>query len=247
MSVSLANKVAIVTGAGRGIGQRIAEELAANGAQVVINYGHSKHSAEETVQRIEQNGGQALAVQADVSKIADLQALFQAAIERFGHIDILVNNAGVMTTRPIGEITEEIFDREYATNVKSVYFSCQLAAQHMSEGGHIVNFSSSVLGLMVPTYSLYAGTKGAVEQITRHLSKELGPKRITINAIAPGPINTDLFTTGKSEAVVESFRRQIAFGRIGEPEDIAKVVAFLASDDAAWITGQTLRTNGGFS
>lgn len=247
MSASLTNKVAIVTGGARGIGRAIVETLVADGAKVVVNYGHSKEAADELIRHIEQNGGQALAVRADVGKVADLRTLFQATIERFGRIDILVNNAGVMTTRPIGQITEEIFDREYATNVKSVYFACQLAAQFMAEGGHIVNFSSSILGLMVPTYSLYAGTKGAVEQITRQLAKEFGPKRITVNVIAPGPINTPLFTNGKSEEQIEFFKHQIAFGRLGETDDVAKVVRFLASDDASWITGQTLRTNGGFS
>jgi 3-oxoacyl-[acyl-carrier protein] reductase len=185
-------------------------------------------------------------VQADVSNIANLEMLFQSTIEHFGHIDILVNNAGVMTTRPIEQITEQDFDREFATNVKGTYFACQLAARYMQAGGRIVNFSTSVLGQMTPTYSLYAATKGAVEQITRQLAKEFGAKHITINAVAPGPVNTELFTADKSEAQIEMIKRFIAFGRLGEPEDIARTVLFLASDEAAWITGQTLRANGGF-
>lgn len=246
MSPLLTNKVALVTGASRGIGQAIAETLTANGAHVVINYVHNKGFAEDIVHRIEQNGGQALAVPADVSKIADLQTLFQTTIERFRHVDILVNNAGIMTTKPLEQITEQDFDREFAINVKGTYFACQLATKHMQAGGRIINFSSSVLGQMMPTYSLYAATKGAVEQITRHLAKEFGSKHITINAIAPGPINTKLFTTGKSAGQIETTTRMIAFGRLGEPEDIAKAVLFLASDEAEWITGQTLRANGGF-
>lgn len=246
MSTLLANKVAIVTGASRGIGQAIAESLAAHGANVVINYARNKGSAEDIVHRIQQNGGQALAVQADVSKITDLEALFQTTIEHLGRIDILVNNAGIMTTKPIEQITEQDFDRQFATNVKGTYFACQLAARHLPAGGRIINFSTSVLGQMIPTYSLYGATKGAVEQITRQLAKEFGPKGITINAVAPGPIGTELFTVGKSAEQIETFKRMAAFGRLGEPEDIARVVLFLASEEAGWITGQILRANGGF-
>ena len=246
MSTPLANKVAIVTGASRGIGQAIAELLATNGANVVINYARNKGFAEDIVHRIQHNGGHALAVQADVSNIADLETLFQTTTEHFGHVDILVNTAGEMVTKPIEQITEQDFDREFAINVKGTYFACQLAMRHMQAGGRIINFSSSVLGQMNPTYSLYAGTKGAVEQLTRHLAKEFGSKHITINAVAPGPVNTTLFTDGKSEAQIDTIKHMIAFGRLGEPEDIAKVVLFLASDEASWITGQILRANGGF-
>lgn len=246
MSTSLANKVALVTGASRGIGQSIAETLATSGVAVVINYARNHEQAEELVARIQQHGGQALAVQADVSRVTDLQTLFQATHDRFGRLDILINNAGVMTTKPLDQVTEQDFDREYAINVKGTYFACQLAAQYLQPGGRIINFSSSVLGQMTPTYSLYAGTKGAVEQITRQLAKELSAKGITINAVAPGPVNTDLFTAGKSPAQIDAITRNIAFGRLGEPDDIARVVLMLVSDDAGWITGQVLRANGGF-
>lgn len=246
MSTRLENKVAIVTGASRGMGQAAAEMLAANGAYVVINYVHNKRFADEIVQRIQQNGGQALAVQADVSKVADLKALFQATLEHFGHIDIVVNNAGIMDTKPLEQVTEQDFDREFAINVKGTYFACQLAASYLPAGGRIINFSTSVVGQMMPTYSLYAATKGAVEQITRQLAKELGSKGITINAIAPGPINTELFTAGKTEAQINAIKNLIAFGRLGEPSDIASIVLFLASEESGWITGQTLRANGGF-
>ena len=161
MSSTLAGKVAIVTGASRGIGQAIAETLATNGAKVVVNYAHNKEFAENIVEHIKESGGQALAVQADVSKIADLQKLFQATTEQFGQIDILVNNAGIMTNGPLGEMTEELFDREFAINVKGTYFACQLAANQMPQGGRIINFSTSVVGQMMPNYSLYAAiTKG---------------------------------------------------------------------------------------
>lgn len=246
MSGTLTGKVALVTGASRGIGQAIAEALAANGAQVVINYAHNQEFAEEIVNRIRQMGKQARAVQADISKVADLESLFQTTLEQFGHLDILINNAGIMTLKPLEQITEQDFDRQFATNVKGTYFACQLAARHLPDGGRIVNFSTSVLGQMIPKYSLYAATKGAVEQITRQLAKELGVKGITINAVAPGPVNTALFTSGKSVEQIDAFKHMVAMERLGEPEDIARVVLFLASEEAGWITGQVLRANGGF-
>lgn len=246
MGTLLADKVAIVTGASRGIGQAIAEILAENGAKVVVNYARNQEFADAMVERISQRGGQALAVQADVSKIEDLQKLFQVTNEQFGQLDILVNNAGIMTTKPIAQITEEMFDREFAVNVKGTYFACQLAANQMQSGGKIINFSSSVVGQMTPGYSLYAATKGAVEQLTRQLAKELAPKQISINAVAPGPVATELFIKGKPDELIENIKRGIGFGRLGEPDDIAKLVLFLASDASGWITGQTLRANGGF-
>lgn len=246
MSPSLTKKVAIVTGASRGIGQAIAETLAANGAKVVVNYLYNKQLAEEIVHHIEQNGGQARAIQTDVGNLADLEIMFRMTIEQFGRIDILVNNAGMAVRKPIEQITEEEFDRSFATNVKGTYFACQLAARHLQAGGRIINFSTSVLGQMMPSYSLYAATKGAVEQMSRHLAREFGPKHITINTVAPGPVNTELFTADKSAEQIDAFKRMSAFGRLGEPEDIAKAVLFLTSDAAEWITGQTLRVNGGF-
>jgi 3-oxoacyl-[acyl-carrier protein] reductase len=246
MSLSLNGKVAIVTGASRGIGQAVAETLANSGASVAVNYVQNRQFAEEIVQRIQDNGGHALAVQADVSKIADLETLFQATIEHFGQVDILVNNAGIMITGPVEQMTEEDFDRLFAVNVKGTYFACQLGARYIQEGGRIINFSTSVLGQMFPGYTLYAASKGAVEQLTRHLAKELGAKKIAVNAIAPGPVNTELFTADKSPAQIEAITRMIAFGRLGEPSDIARTVLFLASDEASWINGQTLRANGGY-
>jgi len=245
-SSAFTGKTVIVTGSSRGIGSAIAQDFAAQGANVVVNYSGSRAKAQEVVQRIEQQGGRAIAIQADISVIADIDYLFTQTIEAFGGIDILVNNAGLMHTVPLLQVTEEDFDRQFAVNVKGTFFACQAAARHLNEGGRIINFSTSVIGAMFPGYSVYAGTKGAVEQFTRQLAKELGPKGITINAVAPGPVNTELFLEGKSEQQVAGIVGMNAFGRLGETNDIPGTVLFLASEEARWMTGQTLRVNGGF-
>lgn len=242
----LLGKVALITGASRGIGKTIAQELALQGAKVVINYSNNAEQANQTVTSIMEQGGQALAVQADISRVAELERLFETAMAKYGQIDILVNNAGIMITKPITTVTEEDFDKIMAVNVKGTYFACQQAAKHMNTEGRIINFSTSVIGNMFPMYSVYAGTKGAVEQFTRQLAKEFGSKGITINAVAPGPINTELFTVGKTKEQIEALSKMNAFGRLGETTDIASVVLFLASKDSQWITGQTIRINGGF-
>ncbi|KWX77877.1 SDR family oxidoreductase [Paenibacillus jilunlii] len=246
MSQSLQGKVAIVTGSSRGIGRSVAERLAQEGASVVINYSSSPKQAEEVVQGIQAQGGTAAALQADISKPAQIEQLYKDTKALFGKIDIVVNNAGIMINSLIGEATEEQFDKQFAINVKGTYFSCQQAFFHLEQGGRIINFSTSVNGQMFPAYSIYAGTKGAVEQFTRQLAKEFGSKGITINAVAPGPVATDLFLEGKSEAQLEGLKKSNAFGRLGQPEDIAGVVSFLAAEQSGWITGQTLRVNGGF-
>lgn len=246
MEKKLEGKVALVTGASRGMGREIAEELARNGAKVVVNYASSPAKAAEVVQGIEQHGGIANAIHADISRVSDIELMFQKTIEAYGKVDILVNNAGLMITKPIANITEEDFDKQFNVNVKGTFFACQQAAKYLSDNGRIINFSTSVLGSMFPTYSVYAGTKGAVEQFTRQLAKEFGPKGITINAVAPGPVNTELFTVGKTEEQIEGMRKMNSFGRIGEPNDISGVVLFLASEESQWITGQTIRVNGGF-
>lgn len=242
----LTGKVALVTGASRGIGKSIAEELAVNGAKVVINYANNSEQAEQVATIIKEQGGEALAIQADISQVAEIEKLFQKILEEYGQIDIIVNNAGIMITKPIGSVTEEDFDKIMAINVKGTYFTCQQAAKYMSNNGRIINFSTSVAGNMFPTYSIYAGTKGAVEQFTRQLAKEFGPKGITINAVAPGPVNTELFNVGKTKEQIEALSKMNALGRLGETSDIAKVVLFLAGEDSQWITGQTIRINGGF-
>ncbi|AIQ35107.1 3-ketoacyl-ACP reductase [Paenibacillus sp. FSL R5-0345] len=246
MDHHLAGRVALVTGASRGMGREIAESLALHGAKVVVNYANSPGKAEEVVSEIKQKGGEAIAVQADISQMRELEQLFQTTLEAYGQIDILVNNAGIMITKPIASMTEEDFDKQFAINVKGTFFACQQAAKHMSENGRIINFSTSVTGQMFPTYSVYAGTKGAVEQFTRQLAKEFGRKGITINAVSPGPVNTELFTVGKTAEEIANVGNMNSFGRLGEPEDISSVVLFLASKESQWITGQTIRVNGGF-
>ncbi|WP_019914955.1 SDR family oxidoreductase [Paenibacillus sp. HW567] len=246
MSQALQGKVAIVTGSSRGIGRAVAERLAEEGASVIINYSSSPKQAEEVVQGIKAKGGTAAAIQADISKPVQIEQLFKDTKALFGKIDIVVNNAGIMVNSLIGEATEEQFDKQFAINVKGTYFACQQAFYHLKQGGRIINFSTSVNGQMFPAYSIYAGTKGAVEQFTRQLAKEFGSKGITINAVAPGPVATDLFLEGKSQDQLEGLKKANAFGRLGEPEDIAGVVSFLAGEQSGWISGQTLRVNGGF-
>ncbi|MBD2433638.1 MULTISPECIES: SDR family oxidoreductase [Fischerella] len=242
---SLAGKIAIVTGASRGIGRAIALKLAEQGASVTVNYAGNAEKPQEVVAEIEKLGSKAIAVQADISKVAEIQKLFDQTIEKFGKVDILVNNAGAIVYKPITEVTEAEFDKIFAVNVKGTYFACQQAAHRMADGGRIINFSSSTTAMMLPTYSAYVGTKGAVEQITRIVAKELGSRGITVNAISPGPTDTELFRQGKTEEQINRLAQASALGGLGEVQDIADVVAFLASDEARWITGQNIRVNGG--
>lgn len=243
---NLEGKVAIVTGASRGIGSAIAKQLANLGAKVVVNYSSSPEKAAKVVEDINKSEEKAIAIQADISNIKDVEELFSKTIAKFGKVDILINNAGVILYKLLADVTEEEFDQLFKINVKGTYFACQQAMKFMETNGRIVNFSTSIVGGMFPTYSVYAATKGAVEQITRQLAKEFGPKKITINAIAPGPVNTELFNVGKTEQQIEAMKQINAFGRLGEPNDIANVIEFLVSDKAQWVTGQTLRVNGGF-
>jgi 3-oxoacyl-[acyl-carrier protein] reductase len=242
----LDGKVAIITGSSRGIGRVVAEQLADLGANVVINYSSNCQKADEVVESITKKGGKAVALQADLSKLNAVKELFTKTIDKFGRLDILINNAGLMIIKPLLDITEDDFDKQFAVNVKGTFFACQQAMKYMENKGRIVNFSTSVAGQMFPTYSAYAGTKGAVEQFTRQLAKEFGSKQITINAVAPGPVNTELFRVGKTDQQIDAMKKMNAFGRIGEPEDIADVIEFLVSDKSQWVTGQILRVNGGF-
>ncbi|MBD2163037.1 SDR family oxidoreductase [Calothrix membranacea FACHB-236] len=243
----LTGKVAIITGASRGIGKAIALKLASNGASVVVNYAGNTAKAEEVVAEVTQHGGQAIAIPADISQVAEIERLFAQAIAKFGKVDILVNNAGSIVYKPITEITEADFDKIFAVNVKGTFFACQQAAQKLTEGGRIINFSSSTTAMMLPTYSAYVATKGAVEQITRVLAKELGTKKITVNAVSPGPTDTELFRDGKSDEQINRLAQMAALGKLGDVQEIADVVAFLASDEARWITGQNIRVNGGIA
>ena len=245
MEQKLMGKVALVTGAARGIGRAIALRLAKDGASIIVNYSGSVQHAQETVGLIERGGGRAVAVQADVSKVADVKRLFDTCFEKFGRLDILVNNAGVMFTKPVVEVGEEEFDRLFAVNVKGAFFCCQEAARRMAGGGRVVNLSSSTTALMLPGYAAYVATKGAVEQFSHVLAKEVGAKKITVNVVSPGPTDTELFSQGKSEEQKQRFAQMAALGRLGQPQDIADVIAMLASEDARWITGQNIRANGG--
>jgi 3-oxoacyl-[acyl-carrier protein] reductase len=241
----LQGRVAIVTGAATGIGRAIACRLAADGAAVVVNHLDTPQKAEAVRSSIEAAGGTGLVMQADVSRRADFERLFDGAQERFGHVDILVNNAAVALLRPVAEATERDLDTVLAVNVKGLVWGCQLAIQRLSDGGRIVNISSSTTGLALPGYAIYDMTKGAMEQVTRILAREIGHRGITVNAVAPGATETETYRDGKSAEFLQSLERMSAFGRLGRVEEVADVVAFVASDEARWITGQVIRANGG--
>jgi 3-oxoacyl-[acyl-carrier protein] reductase len=243
--MSLVGKVAVVTGASRGIGRAVALRLARDGAAVVVNYAGNAEAAGRVVSEVDGFGGRAAAVRADVGRAADVVRLFDVTFEHYGRLDILVNNAGIFFTKPLAEVTEEEFDRILAVNVKGTFFCCQQAALRMSEGGRIVNFSSSTTALMLPRYSAYVATKGAVEQLSHVLARELGPRGITVNVVSPGPTDTELFSSDKTEEEKRRYAQMAALGRLGQPGDIAAVVAFLAGDEARWVSGQNLRANGG--
>ncbi|MCC9137428.1 SDR family oxidoreductase [Pontibacter silvestris] len=243
----LQGKVAIVTGASRNIGKAIAKELAAQGAQVVVNYSSSSGEAEEVVKEITDAGGEAYAVKANVSQPTEITTLFDECISHFGKVDILVNNAGVALYRLVKDITEEDFDKVFSVNVKGVMFCMKEAATKLEKGGRIINISTSVNRMMIPTYAAYSSSKSAVEQMTRVFAKEMGSKGITVNSVSPGPVDTEFFREGKSEDDIKRFASMAALGRIGQPTDIAQVVAFLASDESSWISGQNIGANGGFA
>jgi len=238
-------KVAIITGSSRGIGAAVAQRLAEDGFAVTINYSGSAAPAETLARHLVQQGRQALAVQADVSDPAAVRALFDAAEHAFGGVDVLINNAGIMVTTTIAETDDATFDRQIAINLKGSFNTLREAAKRLRNGGRIVNFSSSVVGMLQPTYGVYAATKAAVEAMTSILAKELRGKNITVNAVAPGPTATDLFLNGKPQELVDRLSKMAPLERLGQPQDIAAAVAFLAGADGSWINGQILRANGG--
>lgn len=242
---SQASRVAIVTGASRGIGAAIAERLGRDGFTVVVNYAGNAAAADALVAKIEASGGRAVTAQADVSDPGAVKAMFDKVEAAFGGVEVLVNNAGIMTLSPLAETDDATFDRLVDINLKGTFNALREASRRMRAGGRIINLSTSVLGLSLPTYGVYVATKAAVEAMTRVLMNELRGRNITVNAIAPGPTATALFLDGKSPELIERMSKMNPLERLGQPEDIAAVVAFLAGPDGAWINGQTLRANGG--
>ncbi len=240
-----AQRVAIVTGASKGIGRAIALRLGEDGIAVVVNYATSRQAADEVVAEIQAGGGKAVAVQADVGSPTAAATLFDAAEQNFGGADILVNNAGVMSLAPLTEMDDEAFETLLAINLTGTFRGIREAGKRLRDGGRIINFSSSVVGAYGPAYGGYAATKAAVEALTHVASKELGRRKITVNAVAPGPVETELFMTGKSDELVQNIVKTIPLGRLGQPQDIATVVSFLAGPDGGWVNGQVLRANGG--
>jgi 3-oxoacyl-[acyl-carrier protein] reductase len=238
-------KIAIVTGASRGIGAAVAERLAADGFTVVINYSGDVKSAESVARRIEAKGGRALTARADVSDPAAVRGMFDAAEAAFGGVDVLVNNAGIMKLAKIADSDDALFDQQIAINLKGSFNAMREAAKRLRDGGRIINFSTSVVGVKLETYGVYAATKAAIETMSAILSKEMRGRSITVNAIAPGPVATDLFLNGKSPELIDRMSKMNPLERLGTPEDIAASVSFLAGPDGGWINGQTLRANGG--
>ena len=243
----LNGKVAIVTGASKGIGAAIAKSLAAAGASVVVNYASSKEGAEKVVADITKAGGKAVAVKGDVSKAAEAKGIVDAAITHYGKLDVLVNNSGVYAFSPIDDITEEEFHRQFNINVLGLLLTTQAASKHLGEGSSIINIGSVVSRITPPGSAIYTGTKGAVDAITGVLSRELGPRKIRVNALNPGMVETEgSRSAGFIGSDFESGTvAQTPLGRIGQPNDIASIAVFLASDDSAWLTGEQLLAGGG--
>jgi 3-oxoacyl-[acyl-carrier protein] reductase len=247
MGKRLNGKVALVTGASKGIGAGIARALGAQGASVVVNYAGDKKGAEKVAAAIVESGGKAITVQGDVSKADDVKRLFDEGKKAFGQLDVLVNNAGVFKFAPLGEVTEAEFHRQYNTNVWGLLQTTREALPHLKDGGSVINISSIVSRMGIPGSTIYAGTKGAVDTITQVLASELGPRRIRVNSINPGMVesegaHTAGFIGGDFQKNIEA---SAPLGRIGQPQDIANVAVFLASDDSAWLTGERISASGG--
>ncbi len=239
------DKVAIVTGASRGIGAAIAERLAKDGFTVIVNYAGSAKAAEDLVNKIEAAGGRAITAQADVSDATAVARMFDSAEAAFGGVDILVNNAGIMKLASIADSDDALFDSQVAINLKGTFNTLREAGKRLRDGGRIINFSTTVVGLRLENYGVYVATKAAVEAMTAVMSKEMRGRSITVNAVAPGPTATALFLDGKSPELIERMSKMNPLERLGTPEDIAAAVAFLVGPDGSWINGQVLRANGG--
>lgn len=241
------SRVAIVTGASGGIGRAVTIRLARDGFGVVVNYAGNSAKAAGVVEEIKSAGGKAVAVQADVAKAAEVERLFRETLDAFGRIDVVVNSAGIMPLSPIAKGDVETFDKVISTNLRGTFLVLAQAAQHVATGGRIIAFSSSVLAKAFPTYGAYIASKAGVEGLVRVLNNELRGRNVSVNAVAPGPVATELFLKDKTPAQIEQFSKLAPLERLGQPEDIASVVSFLASPDGAWVNGQVLRANGGFA
>jgi 3-oxoacyl-[acyl-carrier protein] reductase len=238
-------QVAIVTGASRGIGAAVAQRLAKDGFAVAVNYATSSTEADALVAELTAAGTKAIAVKADVSKADDVRRMFETTEQQLGKVDVLINNAGVLKTLPLADTSDALYDQTFDINVRGTFNTLREAAARMNNGGRIVNFSSTTLALNMPGYAIYNGTKAAVEAFTHVFAKELRGRNITVNAVAPGPIATSLFLDGKTEEQIQTFAKMPPLQRLGQPDDIASVVSFLAGPDAGWVNGQILRANGG--
>lgn len=240
-------KVALVTGASRGIGAEIARRLAADGFAVAINYANSTAEAEKLVAELRAEGAQVTAIQADIAQPEQVRELFVQCEQQLGAPDVLVNNAGIMQTTPLAETSDELFARTFAVNVQGVFGCLREAVTRMNDGGRIISLSTSALALKMPGYAVYNASKAAVEAMTQVLAKELRGRRITVNAVAPGPVETELFLEGKTVEMVQRLAHLSPLERLGQPEDIASVVSFLAGPEGGWVNGQILRANGGMA
>ncbi|MCS0495550.1 SDR family oxidoreductase [Ancylobacter sp. MQZ15Z-1] len=238
-------RTAIVTGASRGIGAALARRLAVDGFRTVVNYASSASEAEAVVAAIEAAGGSAIALRADVADPSAVADLFDRAEAVFGPVDVLVNNAGISAIAPLAAVTDDDFQRVVAVNLTGAFNGMREGARRVRDGGRIINLSTSLIGAYLPAHGVYVATKAAVEGLTHVLAKELGSRRVTVNAVAPGPVGTELFYAGRSPEMVQRLVADIPLGRLGEPDDIARVVSFLAGPDGGWVSGQVIKANGG--
>jgi len=240
-------KAAIVTGASRGMGRSVAKRLASDGFAVVVNYASSASQAEAAVTEIESAGGKAIAVKADVANPTDVERLFEETLKTFGSVDVVVNNSGIMPLSPIGKGDVELFDKVINVNLRGTFLVLAQAAQHVATGGRIIALSSSVLAKSFPTYGPYIASKAGVEGLVHVLANELRGRNITVNAVAPGPVATELFLSDKSAEQIGQFAKLSPLERLGQPDDIANVISFLAGRDGGWVNSQVVRVNGGFA
>jgi 3-oxoacyl-[acyl-carrier protein] reductase len=240
-------KTAIVTGASRGIGKAVAKRLARDGFAVVVNYASNAKEADAAVAEIKTDGGQAISVKADVGNATEVEQMFNATVKTFGTVDVVVNNSGIMPLSAIGKGDAALFDEVIQTNLRGTFLVMAQAAQRLAGGGRFIAFSSSVLARSFPSYGPYVASKGGVEGLVHVLANEMRGRNITVNAVAPGPVGTELFLTGKSDEQITALAKLAPLERLGEPEDIARVVSFLAGPEGGWINSQVLRVNGGFA